>query len=236
MAFTKRLEFGNYTLTFGDKKVMLDLFEEIVAPTFSPQKYSRKIEGKGEYFFLESKTTIITDNSGQKHPAIIGKIVKNTKIKREQIFQNNNIILDKKELETAPTSIFVLLLENHRLIFCREVSGAPSIQNFASTSLNFLQKRHEEFIKQKLEEAQPSAESPPPRGTKANLVREYPHPKLRITPLSDRQSLEDFIDRFKTIDQITIKLLPKSTYRNFPSSLQEQGFDTFYSRGDGTWP
>ena len=28
----------------------------------------------------------------------------------------------------------------------------------------------------------------------------------------------------------------KSTYRNFPSIVQEQGFDTFYSRGDGTWP
>ncbi len=118
------------------------------------------------------------------------------------------VSLDKKELETAPTSVFVLLLDSHRLIFCREVAGAPTIQNFESTSQNFLLQRHIQLIDELLEEKRQELKEELPRGTKSKLYREYPRPDLRITPLSDRQSLEEFIKRFKTIDQLTIKLLP----------------------------
>ena len=103
---------------------------------------------------------------------------------------------------------FVLLLENHRLIFCREVSGAPSIQNFESTSQSFLHSRHKEFIASLFSQKEEELKSVPPRGTKTALLREFPPPDLRVTPLSDRESLEGFIDRFKTIEQLTIKLLP----------------------------
>lgn len=48
----------------------------------------------------------------------------------------------------------------------------------------------------------------PPRGTKSKLLREYPRPDLRITPLSNTQSLNDFVDRFAKIEALTIKLLP----------------------------
>ena len=34
MPFQKKLEFGNYTLNFGGEKVLLDLFEQIVMPSF----------------------------------------------------------------------------------------------------------------------------------------------------------------------------------------------------------
>lgn len=42
MSFTKRIEFGNYTLTFGDKKVLLDLIDSIVEPSFRERRYVRK--------------------------------------------------------------------------------------------------------------------------------------------------------------------------------------------------
>ncbi|ESS67486.1 hypothetical protein MGMO_164c00210 [Methyloglobulus morosus KoM1] len=53
MAHVKKLEFGNYTLNFGDKKVLLDLFEEVVMPSFIEMKYIRKLKDKGEYFSKE---------------------------------------------------------------------------------------------------------------------------------------------------------------------------------------
>ncbi|MFT6909427.1 MAG: hypothetical protein ACJAS1_006145, partial [Oleiphilaceae bacterium] len=39
MAFTKKLEFGNYTLNFGEDKVLLALFNEIVMPSFYEMKF-----------------------------------------------------------------------------------------------------------------------------------------------------------------------------------------------------
>lgn len=208
MSFTKRIEFGNYTLTFGDTKVLLDLIDSIVEPSFRERRYVRKITNKGEYFFLDTKIINLDLDDGTQTAAIAGRIVKNTKLHRDQIYSDGEIIHDKKELETAPSSIFVLLLENHRLIFCREVSGAPSIQNFESTSQSFLHSRHKEFIASLLSQKEEELKSVPPRGTKTALLREFPPPDLRVTPLSDRESLEGFIDRFKTIEQLTIKLLP----------------------------
>lgn len=56
MSFTQRVEFGNYTLKFGDEKVLLDYFNEIVVPSFKGHRYVRKIKGKGEYFFWTQKS------------------------------------------------------------------------------------------------------------------------------------------------------------------------------------
>lgn len=208
MSFTQRAEFGNYTLKFGDKKVLLDYFNEIVFPSFKERQYVRKMKDKGEYFFLDTKVIRLPSDNGQEVPAIAGRIVKNTTLKRDQKYTNDGIVVDPKELETAPTSVFVLLLENHRLIFCREVSGAPSIQNFESTSRSFLRKCHTEFCEKFLIAKGAELGTTPPRGTKAKFLRENPRPDLRITPLTDNQSLEEFVKRFQVVEELVIKLLP----------------------------
>ena len=46
------------------------------------------------------------------------------------------------------------------------------------------------------------------RVTKKQLYIDIPFPALRITPLSDKQSLRDFVARLNHIDKVTIKLLP----------------------------
>ena len=94
--FKKKIEFGNYTLTFGKDKVLLDYLSEIVMPSFLEMKYTKKFKDT-EYFFLDTELIKLGNN---KEPilAIKGKIVKNTKIKRHQIFENGSIVDDKKEL------------------------------------------------------------------------------------------------------------------------------------------
>jgi hypothetical protein len=208
MAFTKRVEFGNYTLKFGEKKVLLDFVKEIVDPSFQERRYLRTIKGKADFFFMDTKLLEFKTFDGVKSTAIVGRMVKNTKLKREQIFKNGVIVADKKELETAPTSVFVLLLENHRLIFCKEMAGAPTIQNFESTSHAFLKRRHKEYLHEvAVERGQKPTEKLTTKES-LKLVEEFPTPSLRVTPLSDKLSLSDFVDRFKTIDKLTIKLLP----------------------------
>lgn len=210
MSFTKKIEFGNYTLNFGKEKVLIDLFDEVVFPSFMEMKYIRKLKEKGEYFFLDTQLVRLNFQGQPPTAAIAGRIIKNTKLTRDQIFRRGGIIEDKSELETAPSSIFILLLDNHRLLFCREVPGAPTIQNFQSTSQYCLKRRHSEFIEEIFERAkQKRAEDPTlKRATKTHITIENPYPELRITPLSDKQSLEAFVQRFKSIDEITIKLLP----------------------------
>ena len=212
MAFTKKLEFGNYTLKFGEDKVLLDLFHEVFMPSYQEMNYIRNLKGKGEYFFLDTKLIKLEDNPKTPVLGIAGRIVKNTKLKRDQIFraEDGGLIEDKRELETAPSSTFLLILNTHRLIFCKEVSGAPTIQNFQSTSQYCLKKRHKEFIQEKYTSAQnkESDISEGERVTKKSLLKTFPNPLLRITPLSDQESLKDFVSKLDHIDKVSIKLLP----------------------------
>jgi hypothetical protein len=209
--FLKKLEFGNYTLRFGEKKVLLDLFEEVVMPSFHEMRYVRHLKDKGDYFFLDTKLVVLDDSPETPVLGIAGRIVKNTKLKREQIYRpEGGIIEDRSELETAPSSTFLLVLNNHRLILCKEVPGAPTIQNFQSTSQYCLKKRHKEFLEGIYEEEKNKREEDPEldRVTKKSLYEKFPVPILRITPLSDKESLKAFVNRLEHIDKVTIKLLP----------------------------
>jgi hypothetical protein len=207
--FVKRIELTNFTCTFGKDLGMLDLFEEVVWPAFQPMRETRQIKDT-QLFFLD--TQLITLDNGADHPIVClsGRLVKNTKLRREQIFRREEgLIEDYTELETAPSSLFALMLHNHRLLYVREVAGAPDISTFRTTSQQFLNKRHREFILELVKEnrEEVEADSDVQRETKKSLVEEYPYPDLRITPLTDKEELRTFIDRFDVIQDLTIKLL-----------------------------
>lgn len=196
--FKKKIEFGNYTLTFGKDKVLLDYLSEIVMPSFLEMKYTKKFKDT-EYFFLDTELIKLGNN---KEPilAIKGKIVKNTKIKRHQIFENGSIVDDKKELESAPSSSFLLILNNHRIIFTKDVPSAPTLKNLETTSKSFLTKRYDEYINKIYKEQNKKV-------SKKILKIKTPKPTLRITPLTDSESLKNFVLRFEKINNLTIKLL-----------------------------
>lgn len=106
--------------------------------------------------------------------------------------------------------MFVLILENHRLLYVREVSGAPSIATFKTTCSTFLRQNHRKFIDVTAEKnrADRKNDNDIPRMTKRSLIEKYPYPELRITPLTDCDNLRDFVSKFRTIDELGIKLLP----------------------------
>ncbi|MFJ5339582.1 hypothetical protein ACIPSD_10750 [Pectobacterium sp. CHL-2024] len=209
MEFIKKLEFGNYTLKFGDNLVLLDLLDEIVMPSFYEMNYIRSIKDRADYFFINTEMVVLDDS--EEHPVIgiQGRIVKNTVLTRDQIISENKIIEDYDELETAPSSIFLLILNTHRLILCKEVSGAPSIENFRSTSQYCLTQRWNDYIDETYKEEKEFRDNQGlPRLTKKTIREEIPTPKLRITTLTDKKSLEDFIELFDKINRVSIKLLP----------------------------
>ncbi|HHZ4815068.1 TPA: hypothetical protein ACWGK2_000877 [Yersinia enterocolitica] len=210
MEFVKKLEFGNYTLKFGDDLVLMDLIDDIVMPSFHEMNYRRSIREKSEFFFLDTEMIVLDNNPQEPVIGIKGKLVKNTVLTRDQIFSDNKLVEDYEELETAPSSFFLLILNSHRLILSKEVSGAPTIENFQSTSQYCLTQRWIEFINETYDSEKKIREDNPqlPRITKKSLRIETPSPKLRITTLTDKKSLEEFIELFEKINRLSIKLLP----------------------------
>ncbi len=210
MAFIKQLEFENFTCKFGEKFTLLDLFSEIVWPAFQKRRFNRSYKGT-DYFFEDTFLFEHRFKSGRTRLCLAGRFIKNTKLKRDQIYRpSQGIIEDPDELESAPSAIFVLILNNHRLIYVKEVSGAPQVKTFESVCLNFLKQSRIEFIDNLVAENKNKRVQNPEikRLTKKSLFLKYPTPDLRITPLTDRRGLQDFINQFDKIETLSIKLLP----------------------------
>ena len=211
MSYRKKLVFANFTCKFGDKFNLLDLFDNVVHPSFQSKNFSRPFKGT-VYFFLDTKLLTLKNNvNGEDELVLAGRLVKNTKLKREQVYRSDEgIINDKRELESAPTSFFLLILSSHRLLYMKEVAGAPPLATFQSTCQNFLKRSHKSFIDREYDKnnAERSTNSTIKRITKKKLVLDYPYPILRITTLTDPTSLRSYVDQFEKIEELTIKILP----------------------------
>lgn len=206
MRFKTRVEFVNYTLIFGSEKVLLDAFHEIVEPSFANQKYIRKTS-TASWFFMDVQLIVLDSSHDIPVLGLAGRFVKKTKLKRTQILTSDNQLKeDQRELDSAPSSVFLLILNNHRLLFCKEMSGAPDISNFLKTSQYCLGKAHADHIAREVTKLDLST-SIERQGARKLLVHDLPFPSLRITPLLDGEELSGFIDRFTVINKLTVKLL-----------------------------
>jgi hypothetical protein len=265
--FERKLELGNFTLVFGEKFVLLDLFDEIVLPAFSEGEFTRKIGKHTEYVFIDVKLVHLEDE-GEPVVGLAGRLVKNTKVSRHQTYsQTGGIEADVAELDSAPSTSFLLILNNHRIIVSKEVPGAPDLEGFSNSCRYFIQKSYKRYIteiyrsrrdvedkkieglKSKLSLIQHeiiacnengdldsienlNADS---NGVKAEIKNidktswkdifdEFPEPELRITPISDDDSLDDFVGRMKSVELFSVKLLPTNS--------EEINGDSFYKSFD----
>ncbi|HDD9133758.1 TPA: hypothetical protein PBP65_002454 [Escherichia coli] len=218
MSFTKTIEFANYTLNFGENKVLLDAFDCIVFPSFFAQKYVRKFKDT-EYFFTDTKIiTLDTTDSDFIGPivptiALCGRIIKKTIFKRDQIFQDGQLIRDHRTLESHPSSIFILMLNEHRLMLCKEVSGAPTLEEFENTSKYCLAQRYNSFVDYEVKKNKRirKKKSYIDRLYKKDIYRKLGAPKLRVTPLTDPRSLSNFVELFSVVNRLSIELLPTNS-------------------------
>ena len=124
-------------------------------------------------------------------------------VSRDQVLRNGKIVKDRRVLASAPSSIFVLFLSNHKLLFVREVAGAPSLENFGTTIEHFIKFKRKEFIDQEYERLK--ATSKP--STKKDLFEKYPSPSIEVVPLASEATMTEFIHKFAVLKSVEVKLL-----------------------------
>jgi hypothetical protein len=211
MATSKRsVQFANFICHFGELE-MLDLCEEVVIPAFTDTKYRRTYKDTS-LFFHEVELITITEEGKHPEPAIAGKFVKDTILQRDQIYVGGKLVKNLEKLPSAPSSLFVLVLRDHKLLFLPEVSGAPGLESFRSTTERFLKKSHETFVRgtieSMLEQAFPDGANREQRKkVKETVLAKYPHPNLEVVSLATEDSLDAFVDRFDKLKAFSIRLL-----------------------------
>lgn len=142
------LEIANFTCKFGEHKNLMDYAEEIVIPAFLDINLKRAgIGHQPSYFFLDTKLVNVTDDDGKSVIAIAGRFIKDTLLVREQYFDTNKgLVSDEDEMRSSPSAIFVLTLDDHKLLYFGEKQHAPPIAQFGITARIFIRKKHKEYI------------------------------------------------------------------------------------------
>ena len=106
-------------------------------------------------------------------------------------------------METAPSSLFALVLESHRLLFVREQSDSPSIGQFGSTARSFIRSTHMGYINGLHEEARNSEGKKP---TKKALLKQLPIPDVEVVAIFSSESLTAFVNRYKELQVMRVSL------------------------------
>lgn len=210
--YQPHLEFANFTCKFGMEENLADYLGEIVIRAFLDGSLKRTYTGTN-YFFNRCK--LVELESGQ-YPVIgiAGQFVKDTKLRRDQIYRpGEGVVHDEMSIDSAPTAFFILILNNHKLLYLQEVPGAPSLKSFRSTALKFLRTKHNEFIRGVYEERKESGE----KTTLLSIWEEHPGPTLEVIPLANEEGLEAFIQRFRQLRTVKVDLIvPNDEVDNDP--------------------
>lgn len=197
------LSFANLTCRFGDRFVLLDLAKEVIYPAFFNETHRRKY-GPTSYFFRDVGLAAF-DVEGVERPqlTIYGRFVKDTIVKRDQIYSPGvGLIADVASMPSAPSAFFALDLDNHKLIYLPEFSGAPTPNQFALTLESFARKELSSYIRALSKESK-STDAPK---SIAELMIEYPTPIVEATPLAGDGNIDLFLERFSKIVRVGFQL------------------------------
>lgn len=195
-----RIEFANFTVRFGDK-VLIDYLNEVIIPAFKGS-----IETKPKYatkYFFHKVEIIEADWFGQKVHCIVGYVIKDMEIKQEQYYDGSSIVKSDTVFRKSPTSIFCLIIENHKLIYYPETAGAPGIRAFEGTVKKFIAYQHRKMVDREYKNEKEGNK----KLLKRDFQKEYPKPDVNIIPIGNQQSLSDFIGIYDVIKSIEIKII-----------------------------
>ncbi len=149
----KRLEYYNLHCKFGEYN-LLDFAQEFVLPTFEDKTMRRETKS-GTYFLHDVELVPLFDaNSGTPTSntrllAIAGRLIKDTTVERLQIFdvEEDKLVQDEQTLRSAPSAIFVLILNNHKLLYLRETYDAPAPATFGLTLQTLINRKRHEYLR-----------------------------------------------------------------------------------------
>jgi hypothetical protein len=138
-------------------------------------------------------------------PAIAGRFVKDTFVSREQYLDHKTgrLVADAREMPSAPSVTFTLLLMSHKLLYLRETSDAPGMEAFRGTVLKRLTFKYMDFINARVDQLSKETNS---KVTKKSVKEDFLPPSLLIIPLSSTDTFAQFVEKFGILERVQVIL------------------------------
>ena len=185
----KKMTVANFNVVFGEQEEpLLDYFKTIVMPALTRDFVRTK--GDCDYILLNVEVKQVKD---QDDYVLTGLIVKSTVLEVLSKFDDKERFISTNEAyPTAPYSIFVIYLKNHRMVLVRNQKGSPDIRSFTATVRFFL----DSYIREV---------------NKISAKKEgevLPFPIVNIVGVPMRGNLENVLRNVSSINRLKLKFYP----------------------------
>ncbi|WP_143006218.1 hypothetical protein [Limimonas halophila] len=181
---------------------MNDYLNGIVLPSFFDDKLFRQYGEENIYFIYEPELVYLSKEDDIV--GIWGTFVKDSLLQRSHTYDSQEGIREEPtSLEAATFAQFLLILNNHRLIYLPMTRDAPSLQNFQTTIKKFLNIKHDEFLRTEKHRLNEQSQ----RATIKGLAHIHPKPTLDVEYLVSKRALSVYLDQFQKLQSLTIRVM-----------------------------
>ena len=202
MAKQLELEVANFVCRFGETSVLADRLDDVVIPAFF--SYVVRNSRGTKYFFTRQELSYLR-GSQTDSMALSCRFIKNTTLKRYQVYsEKKGIIHDEGSLPSAPSAVAILLLKSHRLLYVKEVPGAPSIGQFGSTFKYMMR----EIVMSHRDDLYHKRQQSGEKVTRKQVAADVPIPNVDVVPIPASESLKEFLERFEVLSTLKVELAP----------------------------
>ncbi|MEG0773898.1 hypothetical protein [Clostridium sp.] len=193
----KQVSLANFNCTFGVKEEpMLNYLEEFVLPAFT-SGIVREISEDTE-FFLENVKLI--EFEPEKF-ALAGLIVKSTVLEVKSKREDGKLKLTDFKYPADPFSIFIIFLENHRMVLVKNQKGSPDLRSFSAT-VKYIMRKY-----QVTENGQREKEN------------KLPFARLNVVDLPSLDSIAKKLEDVKKIKRLIMKIYPTNGDFDFNDTI-----------------
>ncbi|WP_040194806.1 hypothetical protein [Clostridium culturomicium] len=228
----KKSKFANFNCTFrshGIKHCMLDYFESIIWPAFTDYTIIREVKRSGTKFHL-ADVKIIELPDGNL--ALVGIHIKKTFLDKSPDYDETiGFFGDEYTVPSAPYSTFILLLNNHRLIYFPNKKGAPSIDEFCATAKYKIREYislQRQMLKNKWSDNDSVFDGVYYKYLQTFntevLEKLFPYPEINIIPIESETLVKE---SFKTLKEISVV-----TFKVYKPNNEPVNFNNIFERMD----
>ena len=186
----KKVSVSNFNLVYINKdkeEPLLKHFDSILMPAL--KSGIKKGNGDTTYFLMDVKVK----EYKQGEYALTGLLIKKTVLEiKSDIDENGRLIEKDDRYPAAPFSMFIIYLNNHRMLFIENQKGSPDIRNFKATIKHIINT----YVRIKNAELKEKGE------------KELPIPILNVTGIPMRQKIDDALKDVMKIRGLTLRFYP----------------------------
>lgn len=176
---------ANFNLVFygDDEEPLLTYFDSILMPALTSD--IKRKTGDAKYFLMD----IGVEEVENGEYVLRGLIIKQTVLEVKSDLDENGKLIEKDEkYPTAPFSMFVIYLKNHRMLYVQNQKGSPSLGNFKATIKYILNT----YVNKKMQEEK----------------KELPIPILNVVGIPMHKMLKQALEEVEKINLLCLRFYP----------------------------